>query len=69
MRDLQKVATDIRDHEIGVLEAAANDLGYPHDVRKMVLDDSEGILQHMKSGATLVDHTTSSPELAEFIAE
>ena len=44
-------------------------LGYPHDVRKMVLDDSEGILQHMKSGATLVDHTTSSPELAEFIAE
>ena len=44
-------------------------LGYPHDVRKMVLDDSEGILQHMKSGATLIDHTTSSPELAELIAE
>ena len=43
-------------------------LGYPHDVRKMVLDESDGILQHMKSGATLVDHTTSSPELAEIIA-
>ena len=43
-------------------------LGYPHDVRNIVLDDTEGILQHMKSGSTLVDHTTSSPELAETIA-
>ena len=43
-------------------------LGYPHDVRNIVLDDAEGILQHMKSGSTLVDHTTSSPELAETIA-
>ena len=34
----------------------------------MVLDDSKGILQHMKPGATLVDHTTSSPALAEEIA-
>lgn len=34
----------------------------------MVLDDAAGILKHMKTGATLVDHTTSSPELAETIA-
>lgn len=40
-------------------------LGYPHDVRKIVLDETDGILQHMKAGSTLVDHTTSSPELAE----
>ena len=44
-------------------------LGYPHDVNKMVLDQSEGILQHMRSGTTLVDHTTSSPSLAESINE
>lgn len=44
-------------------------LGYPHDVRSMVLDEATGILKHMKSGSTLVDHTTSSPELAEKIAE
>ena len=39
-------------------------LGYPDDVRDMVLDESTGILKHMKPGATLVDHTTSSPDLA-----
>ena len=39
-------------------------LGYPDDVRKMVLDESTGILKHMKPGATIVDHTTSSPDLA-----
>ena len=43
-------------------------LGHPHDVQSMVLDDNKGILQHMKPGATLVDHTTSSPALAEEIA-
>lgn len=40
-------------------------LGYPHDVRDMVLDKEQGILQHMKAGSTLIDHTTSSPTLAE----
>ena len=44
-------------------------LGYPHDVEKMVLDKEVGILQHMKPGATLIDHTTSSPSLAIDIAE
>ena len=43
-------------------------LGFPHDVRSMVLDADTGILQHMKQGASLVDHTTSSPALAEEIA-
>ena len=43
-------------------------LGYPHDVNNMVLCETNGILKHMKAGATLVDHTTSSPKLAETIA-
>jgi len=44
-------------------------LGYPHDVRQMVLDQTEGILKHMRPGSTLVDHTTSSPGLAEQISQ
>jgi len=43
-------------------------LGYPIDVEKMVLDPEVGILKHMKAGAFLIDHTTSSPDLAERIA-
>lgn len=43
-------------------------LGYPHDVESMTLG-SEGIVQHMKEGSVLVDHTTSSPKLAELISE
>ena len=43
-------------------------LGYPHDVEKMVLDTDVGILKHMKPGSTLIDHTSSSPSLAEKIA-
>ena len=43
-------------------------LGYPHDVKNMVLDETDGILQHMRQGTTLIDHTTSSPSLAEEIA-
>jgi len=38
-------------------------LGYPHDVRNMVLGE-EGILKSMKAGSIIVDHTTSSPSLA-----
>ena len=44
-------------------------LGYPHDVQRVVLDKEAGILQHMKKGSFLVDHTTSSPDLAIRIAE
>ena len=43
-------------------------LGYPHDVEKMVLQKDEGILHHMKPGSYLIDHTTSSPDLALRIA-
>ena len=43
-------------------------LGYPHDVEKMCLDKKDGILQHMKPGSFLIDHTTSSPDLACRIA-
>jgi 3-hydroxyisobutyrate dehydrogenase-like beta-hydroxyacid dehydrogenase len=39
-------------------------LGYPHDVEKVVFDEKDGILNHMKEGAVLIDHTTSSPGLA-----
>lgn len=44
-------------------------LGYPIDVKKMVLDPEVGILKHMKKGSYLIDHTTSSPELANEIAK
>ena len=44
-------------------------LGYPHDVQRVVLDKEVGVLQHMKKGSFLVDHTTSSPDLAIRIAE
>lgn len=38
-------------------------LGYPRDVEEMVLGE-KGILKHMKKGKYLIDHTTSSPDLA-----
>jgi 3-hydroxyisobutyrate dehydrogenase len=43
-------------------------LGFPQDVEQMVLGATDGILKHMKKGAYLVDHTTSTPSLAERIA-
>ena len=42
-------------------------LGLPQDVHNIILDETDGILQHMKEGSTLIDHTTSSPDLAEKI--
>lgn len=42
-------------------------LGYPHDVEDMMLG-SQQLLTHMKAGSVVVDHTTSSPTLAEQIA-
>ena len=41
-------------------------LGYPKDVEDIVLGEN-GIINTMKQGAYLVDHTTSSPELAKAI--
>lgn len=43
-------------------------LGYPHDVEEVTIGPN-GIIQHMKEGSILVDHTTSSPGLAEKIYE
>lgn len=36
-------------------------LGYPHDVEDVVFNKDTGVLNHMKEGAVLIDHTTSSP--------
>ena len=41
-------------------------LGYPKDVEEVTIGPN-GVIQHMKEGAILVDHTTSSPALAERI--
>lgn len=41
-------------------------LGYPKDVEEMILGDN-GLLKHMKSNSYIIDHTTSSPELAKKI--
>ena len=41
-------------------------LGYPKDVEDMTIG-SEGILKSMKKGSFLIDHTTSSPNLAKRI--
>lgn len=38
-------------------------LGYPRDVQEVTLGEN-GILKKMKKGSYLVDHTTSSPDLA-----
>ena len=43
-------------------------LGFPHDVEAMCLGEN-GVLNHMKAGSYLIDHTTSSPGLAIKIAE
>lgn len=42
-------------------------VGYPRDVEEMAFNMDYGVLNHMKSGSLLIDHTTSSPDLAERI--
>ena len=44
-------------------------LGYPHDVEDVVFNNENGLLHHMKEGAILIDHTTSSPGQAVRIYE
>ena len=39
-------------------------LGYPKDLRNVLFLEEGGILQHLKTGSILVDHTTSAPGLA-----
>jgi len=42
-------------------------LGYPHDVRQVILGD-DGVLAGLRAGGLIVDCTTSSPSLAVEIA-
>jgi 3-hydroxyisobutyrate dehydrogenase len=42
-------------------------LGYPRDVEDMAFNSDYGLLNNMKQGSCLIDHTTSSPDLAEKI--
>ncbi|GAB2215226.1 hypothetical protein Droror1_Dr00019607 [Drosera rotundifolia] len=42
-------------------------LGHPSDVREIVLDRKDAVLKSLKLGGVLVDHTSSSPELAKEI--
>ena len=42
-------------------------VGYPKDVEEVVFGEN-GLSHHMKPGSILIDHTTSSPDLAEWIA-
>lgn len=42
-------------------------LGYPKDLEKTILCPLDGILNLVKPGMTLIDHSTSSPELAKTI--
>jgi 3-hydroxyisobutyrate dehydrogenase len=44
-------------------------LGYPHDVENMLLHPDTGILKHMKKGAYVIDHTTSTPSIAVKVFE
>ncbi|KAG1701445.1 hypothetical protein DVH05_010752 [Phytophthora capsici] len=42
-------------------------VGYPSDVKSVVLDPDSGLLSRMKAGSIIVDMTTSSPALAKKI--
>lgn len=44
-------------------------LGFPEDVKNIIFDAETGILDHMKKGSYIIDHTTSSPGLAVEIAK
>ncbi len=44
-------------------------VGFPADVRSVLLDETSGVLAGCKSGNTIVDMTTSEPSLAVEIAE
>lgn len=44
-------------------------LGFPRDVEEMYLDPQEGLLANPRPGTLFIDLTTSSPRLAEIIAQ
>ncbi len=39
-------------------------LGYPKDVEDVVFSNEDSLINNMKPGSILIDHTTSSPGLA-----
>jgi 3-hydroxyisobutyrate dehydrogenase len=43
-------------------------LGYPKDVHDMFYCPDRGIFNHLKPNSYVIDHTTSSPALAQRIA-
>lgn len=43
-------------------------VGYPRDLETLIFDKETGIMDDMKDNSYLIDHTTSSPGLAERIA-
>ncbi|CDW87564.1 3-hydroxyisobutyrate dehydrogenase [Stylonychia lemnae] len=42
-------------------------LGHPQEVEDLLLNQNTGILQHMKKGALLIDHSTNKPSFGEKI--
>jgi 3-hydroxyisobutyrate dehydrogenase len=42
-------------------------VGYPQDVEDMAFNSDYGLINNMQPGSYLIDHTTSSPDLAEKI--
>jgi len=42
-------------------------LGFPKDVEEIILSPQTGLINNMRSNTYLVDHTSSSPELAKTI--
>lgn len=44
-------------------------VGFPKDLEDVVLHSEHGLINFMKPGSVLVDHTTSKPDLAERIAK
>ena len=44
-------------------------VGYPKDVENLLYSNENGILDHLRPNSILVDHTSSSPDLAVRIAK
>ena len=43
-------------------------VGYPKDLESLIFDKDSGIINDIKPNSYLIDHTTSSPGLAERIS-
>ena len=44
-------------------------LGHPKDIEHMIFNETDGIAKYLREGAIVIDHTSSSPELAIRIHE